>query len=130
MYFSLTKSLRGSFDLLCWCILPLISFVTLYVFFRFMVKPNTSDIWMTFEKIRVTYKLTFEWHTDGMQFERKIKLSFLKLFDNSYSKYLICERIPFICNGCFRLFSKIKKGSGINFWCTFSAWSFMQMLFI
>ena len=29
-----------------------------------------------------------------MQFERKVRLSFLKLFDNSLSKYLICERIP------------------------------------
>ena len=26
------------------------------------------------------------------------------------------------CNGCFGLFSKIKKGSGASFWCTFSAW--------
>ena len=28
------------------------------------------------------------------------------------------------CNGCFRLFSKIKKGSRASFWCTFSAWFF------
>ena len=28
------------------------------------------------------------------------------------------------CNGCFVLFSKIKKGSWTRFWCTFSAWSF------
>ena len=28
------------------------------------------------------------------------------------------------CNGCFGLFSKIKKGSGASFWCTFSAWFF------
>ena len=26
------------------------------------------------------------------------------------------------CNGSFGLFSKIKKGSGASFWCTFSAW--------
>ena len=26
------------------------------------------------------------------------------------------------CNGCFGLFSKIKKGSGTSFWCIFSAW--------
>ena len=58
-----------------------------------------------------------------MQFERKIKLSFLKLFDNSLSKYLICKRI-FACNGYFELFNKIKMGSGYNFWCTFSAWFF------
>ena len=28
------------------------------------------------------------------------------------------------CNCCFGLFSKIKKGSGASFWCTFSAWFF------
>ena len=28
------------------------------------------------------------------------------------------------CNGCFGLFSKIKKGSGASFWYTFSAWFF------
>ena len=28
------------------------------------------------------------------------------------------------CNGCFGLFSKITKGSGASFWCTFSAWFF------
>ena len=26
------------------------------------------------------------------------------------------------CNGCFRSFTKIKKGSGTSFWCTFSKW--------
>ena len=30
----------------------------------------------------------------------------------------------FACNGCFGLFTKIKKGSGTSFWCTFSAWIF------
>ena len=28
------------------------------------------------------------------------------------------------CNGCFELFTKIKKGSGTSFWWTFSAWFF------
>ena len=28
------------------------------------------------------------------------------------------------CNGCFGLFTKIKKGSGTSFWCTFFAWFF------
>ena len=32
-------------------------------------------------------------HTDDMRFERKIKLTFLKLFINSLSKYLIFKRI-------------------------------------
>ena len=26
------------------------------------------------------------------------------------------------CNGFFRLFTKVKKGSGNSLWCTFSAW--------
>ena len=30
------------------------------------------------------------------------------------------------CNGCFGLFTKIKRGSGTNFWCTFCAWFFHQ----
>ena len=28
------------------------------------------------------------------------------------------------CNRCFVLFTKIKKGSGVSFWCTFSSWFF------
>ena len=28
------------------------------------------------------------------------------------------------CNGCFGLFTKIKKESETSFWCTFSAWLF------
>ena len=28
------------------------------------------------------------------------------------------------CNVCFGSFTKIKKGSGTGFWCTFSAWFF------
>ena len=31
-----------------------------------------------------------------------------------------------VCNGCFRLFSKIKKGPGASFWYTFSVWSFHE----
>ena len=30
------------------------------------------------------------------------------------------------CNGCFRLFTKMKKGSGTSFWCTFSALFFCK----
>ena len=30
------------------------------------------------------------------------------------------------CNCCFGLFSKIKKGSGANFWWTFYAWFFHE----
>ena len=31
-----------------------------------------------------------------------------------------------VCNGCFELFTKIKKGSGTSFWCKFSAWFFYK----
>ena len=67
------------------------------------MRVHTSDVRMTYEYIRVTYK----WHTDDMQFKRKIKLTFLKLFDNSYSKYPICKRIPCMqwLFGCFGLFT-------------------------
>ena len=39
------------------------------------------------------------------------------------SKCLIFLK-KFACNGCFGLFSKIKKGSGASFWGLFSAWFF------
>ena len=78
---------------------------------------HTSDIRITYEYIRVTYewhdiRMTFEWHTDDMRFERKMKLTFWKLFDNSLLKYLICKKVP-----CIQL-------TGMNFWCTFSTWFF------
>ena len=55
--------------------------------------------------------------------KKKLKLTFLKLFDNTLSKYAILKEL-IGCNGCFELFTKIKKGSGTSFWCTFSAWFF------
>ena len=33
------------------------------------------------------------------------------------------------CNGCFGFFTKIKRGSGTSFWCTFSAWFFHKNVF-
>ena len=33
------------------------------------------------------------------------------------------------CNDCFGLFTKIKRGSGNSFWCTFSAWFFHKNVF-
>ena len=56
-------------------------------------------------------------------FEEKIKLMFLKVFDNPASKYLVLQEF-IACNGCFELFTKIKKESGTSFWSTFSAWFF------
>ena len=61
------------------------------------IRVNTSDIRMTYEYIRVTYvwhTYTCMWHTDDMRFGKKIKLTFLNLFDNPYSKYPICKRTP------------------------------------
>ena len=76
------------------------------------IRLHTSDIGMTYQYIR----MTSEWLTDDMQFvfERKIKLSFLKLFDISLPKYLMCERIPGK-QWLFWVIYQIKKGSEISF---------------
>ena len=70
------------------------------------IQVHTSDILITYEYIRVTcgwhtsthewhdIQMSFECHMDDMRFQKKIKLSFLKLLENSLSKYLICKRIP------------------------------------
>ena len=50
-----------------------------------------------------------------------MKLTFLRLFDNPLSKYLIFKKF-LACNGFFGLFTKFKKRSGNSLWCTFSAW--------
>ena len=35
----------------------------------------------------------------------------------------------FACNGCFGLFTKIKRGFGTNFWWKFPAWFFPKNVF-
>ena len=55
--------------------------------------------------------------------KEKIKLTFLRLFDNPLSKYLIFKRISCM-QWLFWVITKIKQGSGTSFWCTFSAWCF------
>ena len=40
-----------------------------------------------------------------------------------FENILFWKEFP-ACNGCFGLFTKIKKGSGTSFWCTFSVWFF------
>ena len=71
---------------------------------------HTSDIWVIYRWHPSTYewhmddirvhtsdiRMTYELYMDDMRFERKIKLIFLKLFDNSLSKYLICKIISCI----------------------------------
>ena len=56
----------------------------------------------------------------GTGFERKNKLNFLIIL--SQNTLFLKEFLA--CNGCFGLFHKIRKGSGANFWSTFSAWFF------
>ena len=76
------------------------------------IRVHTSDIRMTHEYIRVTYgwyTSTYEWHTDDIQVHTSdIRMAY-EWHAGTY---------------CFGLFTKIKKGSGISFWCTFSAWIF------
>ena len=55
--------------------------------------------------------------------ERKSKVYFFNGFWYSPFKISYFQK-NFACNDCFGLFTKIKKGSGTSFWCTFSAWFF------
>ena len=54
--------------------------------------------------------------------KEKIKLTFLRLFENPLLKYLIFKKIS-----CMQwLFWVIYQKSGTSFWCTFSAWFFKE----
>ena len=115
-------------------------------FLRFMVKPQTSDIRMTYGYIWVTngwhtddirvhtddIRMTYEWHTDDMWLERKLilTLTFLKLFDNSLSKYLICKRIPWDAIICVGYLPKSERGLELAFGPHFLHGFFMLMLLI
>ena len=46
--------------------------------------------------------------------KEKIKLTFLRLFDDPISKYLFLKEF-LACNGCFELFAKMKRGLGLAF---------------
>ena len=50
--------------------------------------------------------------------KEKIKLTFLRLFDNPLSKYIL-KNLFFkeflVSNGCFGVFTKNKKGSATSF---------------
>ena len=52
--------------------------------------------------------------------KRKLFKGFLVIF---FQNILFLKEF-LACNGCFGLFTKIKKRSGTTFWCTFSAWFF------
>ena len=50
-----------------------------------------------------------------------MKLTFLRLLIILFQNILFLKEF-IASNGCFGLFTKIKKESGISLWCTFSAW--------
>ena len=92
------------------------------------IQVHTSDIRMTYEYIRVKYgwcASTYEWHAADIRITCGRKKNWL---------FKSCLIILFQCiwfvkafvtySGCFGLFTKIKKGSGISFRCTFCAWFF------
>ena len=100
---------------------------------RFMVKPHTSDIRMTYEYIRAKYgwhTSTYEWHTDNIREHMSdIRMTY-EYIQVTYEHIRMPYEYIRVAYGwhtntyCFGLFTKIKKGSGISFWCTFSTWIF------
>ena len=95
--------------------------------FGFMVKPHTSDIRMIYEYIRVTYgwhTSTYERHTDDIRVHTSdIRLTYEYIrMTYGWHEYIRLTYGWHTSTYYFGLFTKIKKGSGISFWCTFSAW--------
>ena len=61
-------------------------------------------------------KITYEWHTDGTRvYASDIRMTY---------EYIRVTYGWHTSTYSFELFTKIKKGSGISFWSTFSAWVF------
>ena len=95
----------------------------------------TFEIRMTYEYIRVTYKwhdmrMTFEWQTNDMCFKRKIKLSFLKLFENSLSKYVICRKNSLHVMAVLGYLIKLKWSLELSFSADFLLGFLVQILLI
>ena len=66
--------------------------------------------------LKVYGKTTYEWHTDGIRVHTSdIRMTY---------EYIRVTYGWHTSTYCFGLFTKIKKGSGISFWCTFSVWVF------
>ena len=65
-----------------------------------------------------------------MRFERKIKLSFLKLFGNYLTKYLIWKRIPSMQWLLWVIQLKLKRGLELTGGAHFLHVFFIQMLLI
>ena len=74
---------------------------------------------MVISSMSLLFLLVLSFNKEWIQ-KKKVKLTFLKFFDNTLSKYAILKEL-IGCNGCFGLFTKTKKRSGTSFWCTFSA---------
>ena len=92
-------------------------------------KTHTSDIRITCEYIRVTYgwhTSTYEWHTDDIRVHTSdIRMTWVHTSDIRITyEYIWVTCGLHTSTHCFGLFTKIKKGSGINCWFTFSAWVF------
>ena len=110
------------------------------------IRIHTSDIRMTYEYIRVTYgwhTSTYEWHANDIRVHTSdLRMTYRYMLvtyrwhavrkkNKLFKTFLIIlfQNIRFVkeflpCNGCFGLFTKIKKGSEISVWCTFSTWFF------
>ena len=59
---------------------------------------------------------TYEWHTDDLRVhanDLRVTYEYIRVTYGWHTSTY-----------CFGFFTKIKKGSGISFWCTFSAWVF------
>ena len=93
------------------------------------IRVHKSDIRMTYEYIRVTYgwhTSTYEWHTDDIQGHTSdIRMTWVHTSNIRMTyEYIRVTYGWHTSTYCFGLCTKIKKGSGISFWCTFSAWVF------
>ena len=99
------------------------------------IRVYTTETRMTYEYIRVTYKwhdmrMTFEWHTNDMCFKRKNKLSFLKLFENSLSKYVICRKNSLHVMAVLGYLIKLKWSLELSFSADFLHGFLVQILLI
>ena len=66
----------------------------------------------------ITFSIKRDWAG-----KKKTKFTFLKVFNNPLSEYLIFKRISCM-QWLFWAVCQNKKGSRTSFWCIFSAWSF------
>ena len=70
----------------------------------------------------ITQKLLYITSSNLVRSDITNKETFLNLFHGLKRIEPVFLKEFLACNGCFGLFHKIRKGSGTNFWSTFSAW--------